>query len=56
LPGLDPQKLVWTQEQLPDSPWWIAFIYQGNLWFTDPDTGAAQQITGDGLITSIDWK
>jgi hypothetical protein len=39
-----------------DYPLYIAYIYQGNLWLIDPDTGEAQQLTGDGLIAAIDWN
>lgn len=56
LPGLDPQRVVWAPDRLPDSPYWLAFIYQGNLWLADPATSEVRQITGDGLITNIDWK
>lgn len=56
MPGLDPQTVCWSPSAIPESPWWIAFVYQGNLWFSDPQTGKAQPITGDGLITNIDWK
>lgn len=55
-PGLDPQAIQWSPASMPQSPWWIAFIYKGNLWFVDPQTSSAQPITGDGLITDIDWK
>lgn len=56
LPGLDPQRVVWSPSQLPESPYWLAFVYQGNLWLVDPATSEVRQITGDGLITNIDWK
>jgi hypothetical protein len=31
-------------------------IYQGNLWLVDSGDGQAYQVTGDGLVTRIDWK
>jgi len=34
----------------------MAVIYQNNLYLINPGDGQAQQITGDGLIGSIDWK
>lgn len=34
----------------------IAFIYNGNMWIVDIGTGIAQQISGDGLTTRIDWR
>jgi hypothetical protein len=33
----------------------IAIIYQGNLWLIDADTGASQQLTGDGLSDRPEW-
>jgi hypothetical protein len=54
--GLDPQTVVWAPEQTNNSPFWIAVIYQSNLWLVDTSTGNAQQITGDGSISRIDWK
>jgi hypothetical protein len=33
----------------------VAAIYQGNLWLVDPDSGASQQLTGDGLTTRVEW-
>ncbi len=56
LAGLDPQQVVWSPEALSKSPLWIALVYQGNLWLIDPKTSEARQVTGDGLITHIDWK
>jgi hypothetical protein len=34
----------------------IAFIYNGNIWFVDSNSEVAQQITGDGLTTQVDWR
>ena len=34
----------------------LAIVYQGNLWLVDSGSGQSYQITGDGLITNIDWK
>lgn len=54
--GLDPQKVVWSPITGEDTPSEIAFVAQGNLYFVDPNSGNIQQITGDGSISSIDWK
>src|SRR5690606_9453328 len=35
---------------------YIAIVYQGNLWLIDSGSGNSYQVTGDGLITEIDWK
>jgi hypothetical protein len=34
----------------------IAVSYQGNLWLVDSGNGTAYQVTGDGLISRLDWK
>jgi resuscitation-promoting factor RpfB len=58
-PGIAPQSQwgVWSPEPLSDSGSRVlAVIYQDNLWFIDAETGLARQITGDDLITRVDWK
>ncbi len=56
-PGLEPQTPAWApdaiQGQIGD---FVAVVYQGNLWLIDSGSGQAYQITGDGLITRIDWQ
>lgn len=55
--GLDPQKVVWSPRELPESEHYaVALIYQNNLWLVDSETGEARQITGDNLTSRIDWK
>jgi hypothetical protein len=54
--GLEPQQVVWSPLPADGTPIWMAVHYQGNLWLIDPVSGQAQQITGDGLISRIDWK
>ncbi len=57
LPGLDPQTPTWAPEPIPgQSGDFLAVVYQGNLWLIDSGAGQAYQITGDGLISEIDWK
>jgi hypothetical protein len=56
-PGLEPQRYYWspiTEEEQGSSV--IAVVYQGNIWLIDVVQGTSQQLTGDGLITAIDWK
>nr|BAL52737.1 hypothetical protein HGMM_F03B08C15 [uncultured Chloroflexota bacterium] len=56
-PGLEPQVVVWSPQPLPgQSGYAIAVIYAGNLWLVESETGKAYQVTGDGLITRIDWR
>jgi hypothetical protein len=54
--GLDPQKIAWGPKPSDDSSLSLALIYQGNLWLVNTDTNQAQQITGDGSISRLDWK
>ncbi|MBL8063083.1 MAG: G5 domain-containing protein [Anaerolineales bacterium] len=54
--GLEPQTPVWAPAQLDGQTGdFLAVVYQGNLWLIDSGSGAAYQVTGDGLITRIDW-
>jgi len=56
-PGLEPQRYFWSPETEEDQgPSIIAVVYQGNIWLIDVAQGTSQQLTGDGLITAIDWK
>ena len=56
-PGLEPQTPVWAPESISgQSGDFIAVIYQGNLWLVDSGNSQAYQVTGDGLVTRIDWK
>ncbi len=56
--GLDPQikVLAWGPKPSGDTPLSLALIYQGNLWLINIDSNQAQQITGDGSISRLDWK
>ena len=56
-PGLEPQTVEWAPESIAgQSGDFIAVIYQGNLWLVDSGNSQAYQVTGDGLVTRIDWK
>jgi resuscitation-promoting factor RpfB len=55
-PGVDPQEVVWGPVSKENGKLFIGFIYQGNLWLYNYETGAALQITGDGSIGKLDWK
>ncbi|TLN28555.1 DUF348 domain-containing protein [bacterium] len=54
-PGIEPQELVWSPEPVEEALW-LAVIYQDNLYLVNTSNGQSQQITGDGLITMIDWQ
>lgn len=55
--GLEPQTPVWAPQPLEGQVRdFLAVSYQGNLWLVDSGNGSAFQVTGDRLITRIDWK
>lgn len=55
--GIEPQLPIWSpgplEGQVGD---FIAIVHQGNLWLVDSESGVSYQVTGDGLISRIDWK
>ena len=56
-PGLEPQAPVWAPQPLEGQAGdFLALLYQGNLWLVDSGSGQAFQVTGDGLISRVDWK
>ena len=54
--GLEAQQVAWSPAAFPNGALWLAAQYQGNIWLVDSATGNAQAITGDGLISRLDWK
>jgi len=54
-PGIQPQELVWSPKPMDDALW-LAVIYQNNLYLVNTTNNQSQQITGDGLITMVDWR
>ncbi len=54
--GLEVQTPLWSPAPGSGGDDFVAVMYQGNLWLIDSVTGAAQQVTGDGLILRMDWK
>jgi hypothetical protein len=55
--GLNPQKVVWSPQAMnSDGSYMLAMIHQENIWLVNLQDGRAQQITGDGLITRLDWR
>ena len=56
-PGLEPQTPMWAPGAIEgQSGDFLAVVYQGNLWLVDSGNGEPYQVTGDGLVTRIDWK
>lgn len=62
-PGLDPQQPLWAPQPSGGNDldpagqgYWLAVIYQGNLWLVQSKTGEIRQLTGDGLMDRMDWK
>jgi len=57
LPGLEPQRPVWAPGEIAGQlgPY-LCLVYQGNLWLVDSGNGQPRQITGDGLISGVDWQ
>jgi hypothetical protein len=56
-PGLEPQTPIWAPASIDGQVGdFIALVYQGNLWLVDSGNPQAYQITGDGLVTRVDWK
>ncbi len=54
--GLDPQKVVWSPANNNSTQSFLGFIYQGNVWLVSTEDWQPRQVTGDSLITRIDWK
>ncbi len=61
-PGLEPQAVVWSPDRLPsdavatDPGFAITVLYQDNLWLIAPESGESWQLTGDNLVSGVDWK
>jgi len=55
--GIEPQLPVWSPEPLEGQAGdFLAIVYQANLWLIDSGNGTTYQVTGDGLISKVDWK
>lgn len=52
----DPKGVDWSPEPFDNGNQWLAVNYQGDLYLVDAVTGAMEQVTGDGLISRLDWK
>jgi hypothetical protein len=53
---LEVQTPLWSPSPGASGNDLIAVMYQGNLILIDSLTGDHHQVTGDGLIKSLDWK
>ncbi len=56
LGGMEPKLFVWAPSSIENSSSIIGILLKGNLWFIDIYTGNPVQITGDGLMSSLDWR
>ena len=55
--GVEPQLPIWAPAAIEgQANTFIAVIYQGNLWLVDSGNSEAYQVTGDGLLSKMDWK
>ena len=55
--GLDPQEVNWSPQPVnAEGDYMLAIVYQDNIWLVNLKDGQAQQITGDGLISRIQWR
>ncbi len=54
--GMEPQTIEWAPNVNSDQVLHLGLVYQGNIWMINSANGETFQITGDGLITAIDWK
>jgi hypothetical protein len=54
-PGIEPQSLNWEPCN-NNEICRLGLTYQGNIWLINISNLSVSQITGDGLITLLDWK
>ncbi|MBN1230397.1 MAG: G5 domain-containing protein [Anaerolineales bacterium] len=54
-PGVSPQEIDWSPIY-DTGDFWVGIVYQGNLWLVNPFQNLSQQITGDGLVSTLDWR
>jgi hypothetical protein len=56
LGGMEPKLFVWAPSSGVDGSTTIGILLKGNLWFVDINSGDSVQVTGDGLMSSLDWR
>ena len=54
--GIEPQRVLWSPPDENEVTNRLAFLYQGNIWFLDLPDLVTHQVTGDGLISRMDWR
>ncbi len=55
--GLSPQRVAWSTARLGEGGnFAVGLVYNGNIWIIDVVTGAARQVTADGLATRLEWR
>jgi hypothetical protein len=56
LGGMEPKYFSWAPPSSEGESSTIGILFKGNLWFVDIISGASVQVTGDGLMSSLDWR
>lgn len=62
LPGVEPQNLVWSPAALSKGGpagfegFALAVVYQGDLWLIEVGSANAHRISGEGILTRLDWR
>lgn len=54
--GMEPKAISWSPIVSGQNSSEAALLYKGNIWFLNITSGSFEQITGDGLISVMDWK
>ncbi len=52
----DPKGIDWSPEPFENGSLWLAVNYRGDLYLVDSVNGTMEQVTGDGLISRLDWR
>ncbi len=56
LGGMEPKLFAWAPPSNENNSSTIGILLKGNLWFVDINSGDSVQVTGDGLMSSLDWR
>ncbi len=56
LGGMEPKFFAWAPPSSEVDSSTIGILFKGNLWLVDINSGTSVQVTGDGLMSSLDWR